>query len=289
MSETYKFLFETDFDEETGFADDPGFAADTELAESARGAHAEAEPPPSYSQEELDAARDEGYRAGHAEGLEAGRADVAAAAETAKADALDKLGERLEALRAEIQGSGEQRSRESLDVALTLVSKLFPALTRRYGREEIEDLIIDSLERLREEPRVVVRVADSQLDALRERVDELAAKSGFDGRIVLLADADLSEGDVRADWADGGAERDTGRIWREIESAADRALGSDDRADEGGPAAAIDGRTETAGTADAAAATNSGHEATVGAATSEADDRRGNEQATAEAPARRSA
>ena len=44
------------------------------------------------------------------------------------------------------------------------------------------------------------------------------------GRIVLLADETLGLGDARVEWADGGAERDTGRLMRDIDGALARAL-----------------------------------------------------------------
>lgn len=255
MAARHKFLFEKDFDEETEFFDEPDFASGPMLGEGARTATEEEPEPepesPTFSQEDIDAARDEGYRAGHAEGLETGRAEATAAAEQANADALDRLGQRLDELSTQVRGASEQRSSESLEVALTLVRKLFPALTRRHGQAEIETLIVESLERLREEPRVVVRVADAQLDTLRERIDGLAAKSGFAGKVVLLSDEDLAPGDARADWADGGAERDTARVWREIENAAARALGADRAADALADGSASDNGThETAGQAD---------------------------------------
>ncbi len=72
---------------------------------------------------------------------------------------------------------------------------------------------------------MVIRIADALLDPLRERLDEVAAKAAFDGKVVLLADEALAPSDVRVEWADGGAERDTGRLWAEIDQVLERNLG----------------------------------------------------------------
>ncbi|MBX6322342.1 MAG: flagellar assembly protein FliH, partial [Rhodospirillaceae bacterium] len=64
-----------------------------------------------------------------------------------------------------------------------------------------------------------VRLHDSLLDPLRERLDAVAAGAGFEGRIVILADPAMPVGDCRVEWADGGIERDTDRLWRDIEAA----------------------------------------------------------------------
>ena len=49
------------------------------------------------------------------------------------------------------------------------------------------------------------------------RIESLAAGSGFEGKIVFLGAADMDAGDVRLEWADGGAERDSSRQWQEID------------------------------------------------------------------------
>ena len=54
----------------------------------------------------------------------------------------------------------------------------------------------------------------------------MAAQAGFEGKIVLLAQSDLQAGDVRVEWADGGAERDIGLLWREIDAIVERAVGA---------------------------------------------------------------
>ena len=90
---------------------------------------------------------------------------------------------------------------------------------------EIEAVIRDCLARLRDEVRIVIRVADAVLDAVNERVTALAATAGFEGKIVLIAQEDLQVGDVHVEWADGGAERDSESLWREIDAVVARAIG----------------------------------------------------------------
>ena len=76
-----------------------------------------------------------------------------------------------------------------------------------------------------DEPRMVIRVADEDLDALSERIDTIAARRGFAGKIVLLAETSVAPGDCRIEWADGGVERDSARLWHDIDLAVARLLG----------------------------------------------------------------
>ncbi len=54
--------------------------------------------------------------------------------------------------------------------------------------------------------------------------------------MVLFADESLKPEDCRVEWADGGVERDVGRLWREVEQAVARFASTDET--EQGPDAA---------------------------------------------------
>jgi flagellar assembly protein FliH len=67
------------------------------------------------------------------------------------------------------------------------------------------------------------------MDALQEKLGQISTANGFEGRVVLIADDEMGESDCRVEWADGGVEREAGRIWRSIEDALTRYIAVDDR------------------------------------------------------------
>src|SRR3546814_15720654 len=77
-----------------------------------------------------------------------------------------------------------------------------------------------------EEPRLVLRVSDGILDLIKPRIDVLTMRSGFAGRVVILAEDGMVDGDCRIEWADGGVERSAARLSTEIEGAVIRDRGS---------------------------------------------------------------
>lgn len=164
----------------------------------------------------------------HAEGVTQGRS--AALAET-KASQEATIGALLEGLNAGVgqllanyREAALAAERHSLEVARAALSKLFPRLNREQGLAEIEAVIEACLTRLREEPRLVVRVSDSTLDALRARLDAITESAGFAGKIVMIAENRLKAGDVVVEWADGGAERNQGHLWQTVEELVRRGL-----------------------------------------------------------------
>ena len=211
MGRFEKFLFDNSFDKEQ-----------TAKAKAAAAAQAVAEEPPAptFSEEELAAAR----QAAFAEGKAAGVAEAETCHAARLAAAVEILPPQLAAIAQDVAAEADARRRDSLEAALTVIRKLFPQLARTHGLDEVHAVIEQCLERLRDEPRVVIRCADADLDALRERAEHATARSGFEGKLVFLADERLASGDLRVEWADGGAERDQARLWQEIDAVIARAL-----------------------------------------------------------------
>lgn len=196
-----KFLFDTDF------------AAGDEAARLAPRPDARR-----FSANDMEAAK----AAAHDEGVAAGRA--AAEQEIARriADACAVVGTKLDQL---IKAGAEQReaqTREAVRTGVEIARRLLPSLGKREAIGEVEALIRECLARLHDEPRLVVRVADELLDPVRQRIDKVTAAAGYTGRVILFADPTLQAGDARVEWADGGAERDSAAIWRDIDSAIQR-------------------------------------------------------------------
>ena len=195
-----KFLFDSlDFDAEepTG----PIIPAEPEL------------PEPTFSQAELDGVR----AAAFAEGRAAGLTEARDGQQQSVAAMLARIAAQTETLVSAEAARSEQAQSESVRLAITILRKMLPGLARRHGLTEIEAMIGDCLADLADEPRVVVRVHDRMLDALKGRIEEVALERGFAGKLVLLADPSLMDTDCRVEWADGGAERDIGRLWQQIE------------------------------------------------------------------------
>jgi flagellar assembly protein FliH len=105
-----------------------------------------------------------------------------------------------------------------------LLAKASPALAQKEPLAEIEAMIVTCLREAFEEPRIVVRVPQPLFDPIRGRLASLAHDGSFAGKFVLLVDDALGPADCRLEWADGGAERDTSRLARELDAALERAL-----------------------------------------------------------------
>ncbi len=191
-----------------------------------------------YGRADLDAAR--------AEGMRAGAAQEKATHERLQAEALAAISERLAVIAQQQATTLEAIAKEATTLASTIARKIAAHLMRQQPSVELEGMIADSLQQLIDEPRVVVRVPDVLLDGLKERIDEISGSCGFTGNVVLLADPAINGSNCTIEWADGGAERDTEAIWREIDARIGTMLTGSCDASTGNPPAASTNPTDPA-------------------------------------------
>jgi flagellar assembly protein FliH len=204
MAAIQKFMFDTEFLDE--------------IVEEAL--EPEMPPEPTYSQAELDAAREAGYAEGRARALkEAATADGRLAA-----DALGAIGKQLSTLNDAQTKALEEAKRGAVAVAAAIAGKIAPELTQSGAVDSITALVAERLPELMDEPRVVVRLDAARLDLVKARLEETAKHVGFNGRFILLAEDGLKGPDCRIEWADGGTERITPRVAAEIENVVARYL-----------------------------------------------------------------
>ncbi len=93
---------------------------------------------------------------------------------------------------------------EAVDVAVAVARKLCSELIAREPLGEITALVTDCFSHLVATPHLVVRINDALYEAAHDNIERMAAHSGFQGRLVILAEPTIATGDCRIEWADGG-------------------------------------------------------------------------------------
>ncbi len=211
MAAPHKFLFDRSFDQ----PDPP-----PRLGVRPAAPQSAAPPEPSFTQAQIEAARSEGYAVGRSAAL----AEAMHSIEERMTAILKDLSDRMEELLKAREQALQETQRQSLETIRLIAQKAVPALCRKEPLLEIESLVADCLREAFDEPRLVLRIADPLFDAVQGRLGALTTSTGFAGKVVLLADETLGPGDVRVEWAEGGAERNTRRLIGDIDGALARAL-----------------------------------------------------------------
>lgn len=223
MAPYRKYMFDLDF----GMPPPSARQAEPEEAEVEEDAPDEPEepPPPTFSLEELSFARDAAFE----EGRQAGLAEAQEHIDRQTAEALAHLAEQMPQVFQRQAEANDAHARDAAKVALAVMRKLFPATAEANAFEEVARVVEEVVGHLLDEPRIIVKVAEPLVAAVRERLEAVCQSQGFEGRVVVQADARLTAGDCKVEWTDGGAERDQARLMREIEETVEHALAPPER------------------------------------------------------------
>ena len=195
MKQAVKFTFDTRFD-----TDEPVSAPRVQPA------------PPAYTAADVERARAEGYASGFA----AGQAEASARADSEIGAVMQNFAANAASLLNALQAGTASSRADAAALAFTAARKLAPALVATRPQAEIEAVLRDCLTHLNREPHIVLRIADTLVDRLKETVDHMALERGLSGRIILLGQSGIAEGDCVVEWADGGVVRSHADIEAEI-------------------------------------------------------------------------
>ena len=204
MAAPAKFLFDMDFSAPDKARERPATAI--EIAQKIASAEARA------------------YRDGH----DAGQREAKAESDRRTALALEEIGIAIKGIAARFSGIESRMETEAVDVAVA--RKLCSELIAREPLGEITGLVKDCFSHLVSTPHLVVRINDSLYEAAREQIERLAKQSGFEGRLVILAEPEIEAGDCKIEWADGGVVLERAAIDTKINELVGRYVASRDQA-----------------------------------------------------------
>lgn len=215
MTRHKPFTFDYSFDDG---ADERRKAAEKAARRAA--AEAAANRPPTFTVEQLEQARIEA----HAQGRQEGMADAMAGIEQQVARTLDAMFSRLPKVFQEHAAWSKVIEADALRLAMALVRKLAPEMTRGKELPEVERVIREAFGFLTEQPKVMIRVAPALEEELRDKVVLMASRVGYEGQVVLVGDPELPDEDCRISWQAGAVERSLDDTWEQIDQIVARVL-----------------------------------------------------------------
>ena len=202
MAAPAKFLFDTDF--------------------SAPDRSRERAPTPAEVAQKVADAEARAYRAGYEAALREARVE----SDRRAAQALEEIGTAIKGIAARFAGIETRMETEAVDVAVAVARKLCSELVAREPLGEITALVSDCFSHLVATPHLVVRINDALYETAHDNIERMAAQSGFQGRLVILAEPTIATGDCRIEWADGGVVLERAAIEGKIDELVGRYLAS---------------------------------------------------------------
>jgi len=190
MAAPAKFLFDTDF--------------------SAPDRARERAPTPAEVAQKVADAEARAYRAGY----EAALREAKVESDRRAAQALEEIGTAIKGIAARFAGIETRMETEAVDVAVAVARKLCNELVAREPLGEITALVSDCFSHLVATPHLVVRINDALYEAAHHNIEQMAAHSGFQGRLVILAEPTIATSCWSAPRSKARSTNSSGAIWR---------------------------------------------------------------------------
>jgi flagellar assembly protein FliH len=202
MAAPAKFMFDMDFAAPDKAREKPPTAAD--IAQKVANAEARA------------------YR----DGFDAAQREAKVESDRRAALALEEIGIAIKGIASRFAGIETRMETEAVDVAVAVARQLCSELLAAEPLGEITSLVSDCFSHLVSTPHLVVRINDALYEDARERIEQLSKQSGFEGRLVILAEPSIASGDCRIEWADGGVVLERAAIEAKINELVGRYMAS---------------------------------------------------------------
>ena len=174
----------------------------------------EVEAEPTFSMEEVEAAKQKAFDEGQA-----------AANEIAQNCFESKITEALEKIAIEIGVlEDEQKRLHSSTQALAselvrrIGERLLPQTAAVHGFEEIEHALEQCLDLINENVKVTIRVHTDCVAEIEERFQSMLGSHKCQADITIVSDEKMGPADCAIMWGDGGAERDFDSLWGTIDA-----------------------------------------------------------------------
>src|SRR6202044_2440058 len=148
---------------------------------------------PAEIAQKIAAAESRAYR----DGFDAAQREAKAESDRRSALALEEIGINIKAIAQRFSGIETRMETEAVDVAVAVARKL----------------------------------CSTPYEAAHERIERMARQSGFEGRLVILAEPEIGTGDCRIEWADGGVVLERAAIEAKINELVGRYMASRNQAE----------------------------------------------------------
>ncbi|HEY0219805.1 MAG TPA: FliH/SctL family protein [Afipia sp.] len=206
MSAPAKFLFDMDFAAPAAAKERPATSAEIAV----RIAEAEAR----------------AYR----NGFDAAQHEAKVESDRRSALALEQIGISIRQIASSFGNIENRMETEAVDVAVAVARKLCHELMSAEPMTEVMALVSDCFRHLTSTPHLAIRINDDLYETAKEQIEALARRSGFEGRLVILAEPDIAAADCKIEWADGGCVLERAAIEAKIDELVGRYIATRNQA-----------------------------------------------------------
>ncbi|MEE2934043.1 MAG: FliH/SctL family protein [Pseudomonadota bacterium] len=174
----------------------------------------EVEAEPTFSMEEVEAAKQKAFDEGQAAANEIAQNCF----ESKITEALEKIAIEIGVLEDEQQRLHRSTQALASELVRRIGERLLPQTAAVHGFEEIEHALEQCLDLINENVRVTIRVHTDCAAEIEKRFQSMLGSHKCQADITIVGDEKMGPADCAIMWGDGGAERDFDSLWGTIDA-----------------------------------------------------------------------
>ena len=165
-----------------------------------------------FTQDDIDTARMWGIEEGRME--EEGRC----------ANALQTISSQMQIILSRLAGDAEMLRVEATNLAIASARKIGGAAIERFPADTVLAVAQEAIQDLHDEPSFSVRCNPSLIEMVTEGMEKAAIDAGFEGKVLIRADEEMTGADVRLEWGSGAISRTSTEIDKRLDEIIQRWL-----------------------------------------------------------------
>ncbi|PCI85642.1 MAG: hypothetical protein COB24_12290 [Hyphomicrobiales bacterium] len=167
---------------------------------------------PVITQDDVDAARTQGFVQGREDGLTEATSQYNAEFQAS----FEALASKLDLIVNSQAATAQMAIEQAQNYALLIAQKISKAALTQHPTDQIIALIEDCLSHINLMPHLVIRVNQSLSAQTQAELQPIIEQKGFEGKLIILGEEDIPLGDCMIEWADGGVAHNTQEIVQAI-------------------------------------------------------------------------
>lgn len=180
-------------------------------------------PPPTFTEDDLDAAKTMAHSHGHSEGVREERAKR----EQQIADNLAQISSNFETLFAAEIYRERQYEEESIKLAASIIEQLAPSLNQRFGKDELKNLLKDVMQSQANQSEIRIEVHPDYAGEIDQFIESLWDNNDQAPKCRVVASSEIELGGCSLSWKDGGMIRDPQKMAADMKEAIENLLVDD--------------------------------------------------------------
>lgn len=167
---------------------------------------------PSYSEEELAAAKDEAAKSGYEEGYRAKTEEI----DNQTTGLLVELDKRIGDLLSQREQLQKELERDFMALNMAVIKKLLPQISQEHAEEILIQFLDENFANFKSEAKLSFYFNPDIIGKMQAKIANLARINDFEGKIALHKDSSLGVSDCRVEWENGGVQSGSDKLLEKV-------------------------------------------------------------------------